>query len=96
MKEYMQATIFKPTKSSMQSGTHNSDHWLLKFQHDGSRAIEPVMGWTSSSDTMQEVNLKFYSKEQAINFALRNELSYEVIEPQKKKPVIRPYANNFK
>ena len=96
MKGYMQATIFKPTKSSMQSGTNNSNNWLLTFQHDGSRAIEPVMGWTSSSDTLQEVNLKFSSQKQAIDFALSNELDYEIIEPQQKKPIIRPYASNFK
>ena len=92
----MQATIFKPTKSSMQSGTNNSNYWLLTFQHDGSRSIEPIMGWTSSTDTMQEVNMKFSSKEKAIDFALINELNYEVIEPQQKKPIIRPYASNFK
>ena len=55
---YMQASIYKPTKTAMQSGTYNSTHWILEFVHDGSREIESVMGWVSSSDTMQEVTVK--------------------------------------
>ena len=92
----MQAIIFKPVKSSMQSGNHQRKDWMIKFQHDGSRAIEPVMGWTSSCNTMQEVQLTFNNKEEAIAFAEKNDISYEVIGAHEKKQVIRPYADNFK
>ena len=92
----MQASIYKPTKTTMQSGTRNSTHWILKFQHDGSRKREPLMGWISSKDTMQEVKLKFSSKEKAIIFAKENKLDYEIIEPQAKKITKRSYADNFK
>ena len=54
------------------------------------------MGWTSSGDMMQEVQLKFNSKEEAIAFAEKNDISYEVIQTHEKKAVIRPYADNFK
>ena len=92
----MQASIYKPTKTTMQSGNANTIHWILKFQHDGSRKIEPLMGWTSSKDTMQEVKLKFSSKEKAIIFAKENQLDYKIIEPQVKKFTKRSYADNFK
>ncbi len=92
----MQVSIYQPTKTTMQSGVHNCKHWLLKFNHDGSREIEPIMGWTSSKDTLHEVKMKFPNKESAIDFAKQNNLNYEVIEPQLKKFVKRTYADNFK
>ena len=92
----MQASIYKPTKSAMQSGICNSNHWMLEFAHQASRAIEPVMGWVSSSDMTREVKIKFNNKEEAIRFAIDNNIDYEVIDPQKKKFTIRTYAENFK
>ena len=92
----MQVRIYKPTKTTMQSGMRNSKNWLLDFAHDGSRVIEPLMGWTSSQDMYQEVNLKFPSKEEAVAFANANQLTYEIIEPQNKKFIKRSYADNFK
>ena len=92
----MQASIYQPTKTTMQSGVHNCKNWILEFTHDGSRKIEPIMGWVSSEDMLQEVKLKFPNKDAAINFAKKNNLSYEVIEPQHKKFSKRSYADNFK
>ena len=92
----MQACIYQPTKTTMQSGTANSKNWLLEFIHDGSRNIAPMMGWTSSEDTLQEVKIKFSSKEAAVAFAETNKIPYEVIEPQQRKFIKRTYADNFK
>ncbi len=92
----MQACIYQPTKTTMQSGTANSKNWLLEFIHDGSRFIEPIMGWTASKDMLREVKIKFPSKEAAIAFAEENKFSYEVIEPQQGKFIKRTYADNFK
>ena len=91
----MQARIYQPAKTAMQSGRNNSRHWLLEFMHNGSRAIEPIMGWTSSQDMLQEVHLKFPDKEAAIAFASNNNIEYELIEPQKKKIFKSAYADNF-
>ena len=92
----MQARIYKPTKTTMQSGVANSQNWLLEFVADDSKKIEPIMGWTSSKDMLQEVRIKFPSKEAAIEFASSNKYSYEVIEPKIKKLIKRSYADNFK
>jgi hypothetical protein len=92
----MQACIYQPTKTTMQSGVANSKYWLLEFIHDGSRAIEPIMGWTTSKDMLQEVKIKFPSEESAIAFAQKNKLTYEIIKPQPKKFLKRTYADNFK
>ena len=92
----MQARIYRPAKSAMQSGQFLSKRWILEFKHDGSREIDPIMGWTGSSDMYQEVKMKFSSKEKAIAFAKKNYIPYEVHEPNER--VIRPksYADNFK
>ena len=65
------ARIYKPPKSAMQSGAARSKLWLLEFEPDRPREIEPLMGWTSSSDTRQQVRLRFDSKEEAIAYAER-------------------------
>ena len=91
----MQVRIYKPAKTVTQSGVA-SQEWLLEFIKDGSKNIEPVMGWTSSRDTLQEVKIKFPTKESAIEFANSNHYIYEVIEPQGKKMHKCCYADNFK
>jgi hypothetical protein len=58
-------------------------------------SINPLMGWETSSDTLEEVNLKFTTKEQAIEYAKKNNISFKVIEPKKKEFVIKSYADNF-
>lgn len=95
-KNFMQVSIFKPTKTAMQSGSHNCKDWLLKFNSNQKKVIEPIMGWTSSQDTLGKVKIKFPDKESAIKFAKQNNLTYEIIEPQTKKFVKRSYADNFK
>ena len=78
----------------MQSGRRNSKSWLLEFDTLNT-GINPLMGWESSKDTMSEVKLEFETKEQAINFAKKNNIIYYVIEPQKSKLIKKSYSDNF-
>ena len=78
----------------MQSGTSKSNKWILEFiTKDPSR--NPLMGWESSSDTLTELRLEFTSKELAINYAKKNKIDFDLIEPKKRKTVIKSYADNF-
>ena len=88
------AKIFRPTETVMQSGKGNTKNWLLQFDTLNT-GINPLMGWETSRDTMSEVKLKFASKEQAINYAKKNNIDYYVIEPQKIKIIKKSYSNNF-
>ena len=88
------AKIYKPTKTAMQSGMRNTKNWLLEFDTLDT-GINPLMGWQTSKDTMSEVKLEFPSKDQAINYAKKNNIDYYVIEPQKRKLVKKSYADNF-
>ena len=78
----------------MQSGYGKTDKWVLEFQ-TLNPTINPLMGWESSSDTLSEINLEFSSKDLAIEYAKKNKINYELIEPQKRKTVKKSYADNF-
>ena len=88
------AIIYIPNKSPMQSGTAKSNKWILEFiTKDPTR--NPLMGWESSSDTLNELRLEFSSKELAINYAKKKKIDFDVIEPKKRKTVKKSYADNF-
>ena len=88
------AKIYIPVKTSMQSGYGKTDKWILEFQ-TLNPTINPLMGWESSSDTLSELNLEFSSKDLAIEYAKKNKIDFEIIEPQKRKTVKKSYADNF-
>ena len=78
----------------MQSGLGKSDKWLIEFETEDT-GINPLMGWETSSNTLSELNLEFSSKELAIEYAKKNKIDFEIIEPQKRKIVKKSYADNF-
>ena len=92
----MTARIYKPTRNTMQSGTARSNKWRLDFEPARPRGLEPLMGWTSSDDTQKQVTLLFDTKEEAIAYAEKAGIPYQVFEP--KEPAKRPmsYSDNFK
>ena len=78
----------------MQSGTKNGEKWVIEFETKDT-GINPLMGWETSSDTNSELKLEFSSKELALNYAKKNKINFEVIEPNKRKVVKKSYADNF-
>tara|TARA_B110000967_G_scaffold107273_1_gene109979 strand:+ start:242 stop:523 length:282 start_codon:yes stop_codon:yes gene_type:complete len=88
------AKIYIPTKSSMQSGLGKSDKWIIEFETENS-GINPLMGWETSSNTLSELHLEFSTKDLAVEYAKKNKIIFEIIEPQKKKTIKKSYAENF-
>ena len=88
------AKIYKPTKTAMQSGKRNTKKWVLEFETLNT-GINFLMGWETSKDTMSEVKLEFDTKDQAINYAKKNNIDYYIVEPQKHKIIKKSYADNF-
>jgi len=78
----------------MQSGLGKSDKWVIKFETENP-GINPLMGWETSSNTLSELNLEFSTKELAVEYAKKNKIDFEVIEPHKRKTVKKSYADNF-
>ena len=92
----MQAKIFKPARNAMQSGWANTRKWVLVYEQTRPRRIDDLMGYTSSDDTTRQVRLTFDTEEQAVAYAQKHGLSYEVQEPHARQLRIKAYADNFK
>ena len=78
----------------MQSGLGKLDMWIVKFETENP-GVNPLMGWETSSNTLSELNLEFSTKDLAIEYAKKNKIDFEVIEPQKRKTIKKSYADNF-
>ena len=89
------AIIYKPSKTAMQSGNKKFNKWLLEFITD-KPGINPLMGWESSTDTYSELKLEFTNKDLAIEYAKKNKIDFELIEPKIRKINKKSYSDNFK
>jgi hypothetical protein len=92
----MDVRIYMPPKSAMQSGRAQTESWVLEYELPTPRRPEPLMGWTSSNDTLNSVKLHFDSKELAIAFAEKNGWGWSVEEPHARRVRPRSYADNFR
>jgi hypothetical protein len=91
----MTARIYFPARSAMQSG-QSKDKWILEYEPESPRQIEPLMGWTASTDMKSQVKLKFDSKADAVAYATRNGIPYRVEEPKPTTRKVISYSDNFK
>ncbi len=92
----MTARIYRPAKNATQSGLGKTRLWRLEYLPEAARSIEPLMGWTSSSDMKSQIKLTFETREEAVAYAERNAIPYRVEEPQEAKRRIASYSDNFK
>ncbi len=90
----MRVRILKPAKSAMQSGQANTKEWVLESE-PSPKEIDPLMGWTSSRDTMQQIQIWFPTLEEAKAHAERNGWQYTVEMPRAHKIRPKAYADNF-
>ncbi len=93
----MTARIYRPSKTAMSSGTARTKKWVLEYAPESARSVDPLMGWTSSSDTQSQVRIRFETKEAALEYAKDNGIDAVVVEPKVRKPNVRPrgYGENF-
>lgn len=93
----MTARIYRPAKSAMSSGQAKTREWVLEYVNDTAREVDPLMGWTSSSDTQAQVRLKFPTKEAALDYAEEHGIEATVTEPKTRKQNVRArgYGENF-
>jgi hypothetical protein len=91
----IEVTIYRSQSSAMQSSSQKTQKWKIKFPNDNSKYNYELMNWSGSKDTKQQLNLFFNSKEEAINFAEKNNWKFEIIEPHQKRVKLKSYADNF-
>lgn len=91
----MLARIYKPAKNAMQSGKAKTHAWVLEFAPASARTLDPLTGWTSSGDMNGQVRLKFETQAEAVAYAERHGIPFELFEPQSPPLIIKAYADNF-
>ena len=80
----------------MQSGTARTKEWVLSYEPEAAKTTDPLMGWTGSADMQQQIHLSFDSRDDAVAYAERNGIPFEVREPKTRRRNIQAYADNFK
>ncbi|VTZ52385.1 ETC complex I subunit conserved region [Methylocella tundrae] len=93
---HMTARIYRPAKTATQSGSARTKQWVLEFEPESPREIDPLMGWTSSSDMKSQVRLRFGDKDEAVAYAQKHGLVFRVEEPKPDQRKILSYSDNFK
>ena len=91
----MTIKIYKPSKTSMQSGLGKTKQWLAEYISESPKVKDNLMGWNSSLDTKSQIKIFFETKEQAINWAKQNKYQYFVQESQSRNIKPKNYASNF-
>ena len=92
----MQARIYKPAKTTMQSGRGNISHWVLEYEPETPRRPEPLMGWIGAGDTLNQICLRFETREEAEAYAKRKGISYTVMPERERRVQPRNYSDNFR
>jgi hypothetical protein len=90
------ARIYKPAKTAMQSGRAKTGEWVLEFEPRAGKRADPLMGWAGSPDTDGQVRLYFASQADAVAYAVRNDIAYEIAPAQSVRVRPKAYADNFK
>jgi hypothetical protein len=91
----MLARIYRPAKNAMQSGKAKTKDWVLEFEPASARRPDPLMGWTQSSDMNGQIRLTFETRDEAVAYAQRHEIAFQLFEPKTPKRIIKAYADNF-
>ncbi|MGN7771045.1 ETC complex I subunit [Phyllobacterium sp. 22552] len=92
----MAARIYRPAKTAMQSGKAKTEAWMLEFEPEQPRKVEPLMGYTSSGDMKSQIRLSFETKDEAIAYAQKNGIAYSVQEPKEARRRVVSYSENFR
>jgi hypothetical protein len=90
------ARIYRPSKSAMQSGRANTRLWRLEYDPASQRTPDPLMGWASAQDTLNQIHLRFASLEEAKAYAEKHGLDHVIVEPHERHPKPKSYADNFR
>ena len=92
----MAARIYRPAKTAMSSGHARAQRWVLEYEPERPKTIEPLMGYTSSDDMKSQIRLEFDSKEAAVAYAERNGIEYHIFEPKDRARPAISYSDNFR
>ncbi len=88
--------IIQKSKNALQSGRAGTDEWVLEYEPGEAKKADPLMGWAGSSDTRQQLALRFKTLEAATAYAKRKGLTATVIPAAPRVMKLQAYADNFR
>ncbi len=91
----MLARIYQPAKTAMQSGRAMTRQWVLDYEPGEAKRHDALMGWTGSGDMLGQVRLTFATREEAVAYAQRHDIPYQVQEAGQCQVRPKAYADNF-
>jgi len=92
----MRARIFKEPKTTTQSGQANTHDWILEYGQSLPKRVDPLMGWSGSGDTQSQLRLKFPNQEDAVAYAEREGIAFDLEIPVARIRKPKAYADNFR
>ena len=92
----MRARIYQPPRNAMQSGRAGTAHWVLEFEPSGPRVADPLMGWIGSADTQSQIRLSFATQQEAVAYAEKHGVAYDLELPHSRQIKPKAYADNFR
>jgi len=92
----MKYKIYKKSKSAMQSGVNNTKKWCLEALTFTQKKRNSIFSWTSAQGTQDQIKVYFNTLDEAIYFAQKNKIKYQLFKPNEKIRIIKSYASNFK
>jgi hypothetical protein len=87
--------IYCRSKTPHQAGHANAGVWVLEPVRPTAQTPEPLMGWTQSGDTLNQIQLEFQTRKGAETFAKSKGWRYTVTQANKRKIKPRNYGDNF-
>ena len=91
----MLARIYRPAKNAMQSGKAKTKDWILEFEPAAARRSDPLMGWTQTTDTDGQVRMSFETSDEAVAYAQKHGIAFQIFDPKPAKRILKAYADNF-
>ncbi len=92
----MVARIYRPAKTAMSSGRAKTHRWVLEYEPEQPKEIEPLMGYTTSGDMRSQIRLEFDTQEEAIDYAKRSGIAFRIFEPKERVRATIAYSDNFR
>ena len=92
----MLARIYRPARTAMQSGKAQTEKWRLDYEPEVPLKADPLMGYTSSTDMRRQIRMEFDTREEAVAYAGRNAIPYQVLEDHERTPKTFSYSDNFR
>lgn len=91
----MFARIYSPARSVTQSGKARTGFWVLELVSSSAKFVESFMRYNAQSGASDQVQLRFPTCQQAIDYAEKQGIAYRVEAVHPAKRLKRRYADNF-